>query len=158
MRHKEVFKRHPHPPPPSDGGFPFIPVRPTPQPSHSRRPIDPKKSKVCRSPHIAPARTRHPDFSLPTSYRSPTAQNPDAPTRPRIEFHLDRRQGHPPRRPMTIVAWTGSMPPQKVQGLSRKKKLKLPSENFRRRTDRFFPNFFPKNLAGESSGRTSKVA
>ena len=113
-------------------------------PRHPRRPIAQKNQRfthIRKQPlYTASHRFIHIRFSSNTP-----AQNPDAPTRLRIEFQLDQGRGHPPRTPMTTVAWN-RIDASKSSRFVAKKKLKLPSENFRRRTDRFFPNFFQKTL------------
>ena len=138
----------PHPPPPSDGGFPFIPVRPTPQPSHSRRPIAPKNQRFVSIRNRPLYTASHGLFAIRFPLNTP-AQNPDAPTRLKLNSTWIEGGGQPPRRPMTVINFPdrkGLIAPKKDPKFIAEKKPKFISKNFRRRTDRYFPNFFQKNL------------
>lgn len=150
---------HPHPPPPlPTRGLSLFPnPKPPDTPDIPSPPIDrPKKSKVYSYTESAPTHRFTQIIHYTVSVQH-AAQNLDATTRPEIEFQLNSMRGHPPRRPMTTVAWDLIDASKKVQGLSRKK-AETSFQKFSSENRQVLSELFPKNLAGESSGTTSKVA
>lgn len=119
-------------------------------PRHPSPPTDrPKKTKGLSLYGIDPSTPLHTDYSL-YGFRSIRPRRTLMRRRiPELNSSWIEGGGQPPRRPMTDINFPdrkGLIAPKKDPKFIAEKKPKFISKNFRRRNDRYFPNFFQKNL------------